>query len=579
MKISPIQENSASAISDDQLDKYSSALTLSDMEIFIYPELLYSLVLANIMSPVVWSWREDPWFAGLEKLNPYRRVLRLKQYIMEHYDFNLDLDSWGLTSKDVELERFSGVMDTETIAASNALFGYTGDQYYFDMDIRKHFGLDKYAGDIIPYWKTETIEAMDAFCHRPGYERGAGECVSLSTLYAAALFVVARIPLEDIFLMATPLHSQNFIDLKGGVITNNRRIVTQNMWFNGTELSARAQRALRNEQVTMVAHCSGNIHSVYPQASIDAAAYKRFSSKLTSYLTIKLNQELLGNFLREHSELQKCFQLQLEHHGRQRWVALEKVYSYEHGSAFRVSNNTRDKLLASIDAFDLHFEPLEGRIPLSAFEKFFQRYPQLDDADEMARLLKAEFSCQHQDAPKLIAQLRTFLTIKPRLPQYQHKQVQNIEPIALRPDMARDEVVAVLAAQRHINQTVDLAFYAARDMSSCDWHPFIKAALERNPVVVAATKDYRDDELLACFSSMINESIYSAGRLAQPDEVWNFQRGDGVERAFCLATVWKKRHPEAAISLKITPTAVHLVMAEVALELISSKGLAQQLNW
>jgi hypothetical protein len=36
-----------------ELEKYSSAFTLSDMEIFIFPELFYPLVLANIMSPVM----------------------------------------------------------------------------------------------------------------------------------------------------------------------------------------------------------------------------------------------------------------------------------------------------------------------------------------------------------------------------------------------------------------------------------------------------------------------------------------------------------------------------------------------
>ena len=53
------------------LEKYSSAFTLSDMEIFIFPELLYSLLLANIMSPVIWRWREDPWFANIEKMSEY----------------------------------------------------------------------------------------------------------------------------------------------------------------------------------------------------------------------------------------------------------------------------------------------------------------------------------------------------------------------------------------------------------------------------------------------------------------------------------------------------------------------------
>jgi len=48
------------------LEKYSSALTLSDMEIFIFPELFYPLVLANIMSPILWSWRKDPWFKDMD---------------------------------------------------------------------------------------------------------------------------------------------------------------------------------------------------------------------------------------------------------------------------------------------------------------------------------------------------------------------------------------------------------------------------------------------------------------------------------------------------------------------------------
>ena len=65
----------------------------------------------------------------------------------------------------------------------------------------------------------------------------------LSALYAAAMFVVGRIPLEKIFLIATPLHSQNFITEKEGLITNNRRIVTKNMWYNGTSLSEKAQKS------------------------------------------------------------------------------------------------------------------------------------------------------------------------------------------------------------------------------------------------------------------------------------------------------------------------------------------------
>ncbi|NJO68753.1 MAG: hypothetical protein HC830_05265 [Bacteroidetes bacterium] len=169
------------------LEKYSSAFSLSDMEIFVFPELLYPLVISNIMSPLIWQWRDDPWFKDILKKTVNYKVNRIKQYIMDHFMFNLDLETWGLTHKETEICRFSPFIDRATLEKSNALFGYEGDKYYFDIDIRRHFGLDKYTTDIIPYWKTETVEAMTAFRFKENFGTGAGECVSFSALYAAAL--------------------------------------------------------------------------------------------------------------------------------------------------------------------------------------------------------------------------------------------------------------------------------------------------------------------------------------------------------------------------------------------------------
>ena len=348
------------AVPEGQLEKYSSASTLSDMEIFVFPELLYALVLANILSPKVWEWRADPWFARLDRLSPYRRILRLKQFVMDHYEFNLDLDTWGLTTQQREIARFRPFMDEATISRSNALFGYEGDQYYFDMDIRRHFGLDKYGREVIPYWKTETVEAMDAFRFKDGYRTGAGECVSLSTLYAAALFVVCGIPLDDIFLMGTPLHSQNFVLAGDGVLTNNRRLVTKAMWFNGTELTRKAQRALRHEQVTVVAHRTGWIHCVYPDATLDPAAYARMTGALHGFLRTDITLEILLNFLRDAPHRQECFQIRHERHGRILHIAAEKVYHYEHGSPYKVSDATREKLLAEIDEDEFFAAPIDA---------------------------------------------------------------------------------------------------------------------------------------------------------------------------------------------------------------------------
>lgn len=564
----------------DQLEKYSSAVTLSDMEIFVFPELLYSLVLANIMSPRVWAWREHAWFKDIQKLKPYRRVLRLKQFIIDQYEFNLDLDTWGLTTKQRELDRFAPWMNEATISQSNALFGYEGDQYYFSLDIRRHFGLDKYTSDIIPYWKTETVEAMDAFRHKPGFVRGAGECVSLSTLYAAALFVVCGIPLRDIYLMATPLHSQNFIDLGDGVVTNNRRIVTKNMWFNGTEQSAKAARALRHEQVTIVAHHTGYLHCVYPEATIDPAAYERFTGSLRSYLSTDITMEIMANFLRDSSTLQKCFQVRYDAHGKARYIPAERVYAYEHNSAFKVSDATRDKLLAEIDEDEFYPDPLEGRLLLNKFDDFFKKgHVDISKPADLERLANA-LDCQCSKSRDVVKQLVAFARLEPRLPKREgHTQFIKQAPLELDPAWTRDDVVRYLDEQRAVHRVADLAFYAARDMSRADWRPVLKAALERSPVSLHATKELDEDQVVSALQVLNPESIYDGPRVAQPDEVWNYQRGDGVERALCLAAILKARLPSRELHLHSTGEQVTLGYGSKTVTWPTTKGLLVDLRF
>ncbi len=293
--------------------------------------------------------------------------MRLKQFIIDEYEFNLDLETWGLTSKEKELKRFEKFVSSEDIAKSNALFGYEGDKYYFDVDIRRHFGLDKYDSDIIPYWKTETIEAMDAFRLKDGYKSSAGECVSLAALYVAAAIVVCRIPLEDIYMVLTPLHSQNFICLQDGVLTNNRRLLTKTMWFNGTAISNKAQRALRNENVTILAHSSGYVHCMYDDATIDRKAYKYFVRQLGLFLSSELTLPVFASFLRANRDYQKFFQVCRECRGQAQFLKAEVLFSYEHSSNYRIgliisartrlnisSGNTKISISESVTA-ELYF--------------------------------------------------------------------------------------------------------------------------------------------------------------------------------------------------------------------------------
>jgi len=563
-----------------RLEEYSSAATLSDMEIFIFPSLLYPLVLANLMSPRIWQWREDPWFANFAKLTPYRRILRLKQFIMDHYAFNLDLETWGLTTQEKEMARFAPFMDRDTIARSNALFGYEGDRFYFDLDIRRHFGLDKYTRDVIPYWKTETVEAMDAFRFQPGHDQGAGECVSLSTLYAAALYILCGISLDDIFLVATPLHSQNFVDVHEGILTNNRRLVTKAMWFNGTELSAKARRALENEQITIVSHCTGWIHTVYPEAGIEPAAYERFRERLRGFLQTDVSPEILFNFLRQNPQRQRCFQIEHIVFGKRRWIPAEQAYAFENSCPYKVSDRTREKLLAEMDEDEFFPEPLTDRIPLNKFDDYFHHNRiDLDNEDDRQKLGR-EFNCYSSDACDIIRELRAFCKLEPRWPDAGGEKTVAPGPrIDLPPGLSREQIVERLEAQRATNPAADLAFYAARDLARTDPRPFFKAAIERSPVCVEAARAMDPAATAAVLRDMPGESIYDATRAAQPDEVWNSRRGDGLEKAVTLAAILHARQPEIPFAVRADGETATLSFDGTDHAFPTRKGLTLDLEW
>jgi hypothetical protein len=48
----------------------------------------------------------------------------------------------------------------------------------------------------------------------------------------------------------------------------------------------------------------------------------------------------------------------------------------------------------------------------------------------------------------------------------------------------------------------------------------------------------------------LNTSYDGPVRLAQPDEVWNFRHGDGLEKAICLINILRNRFPEDQVTLE-----------------------------
>lgn len=560
-----------------QMEKYSSAFTLSDMEIFIFPDLFYPLVLANIMSPLIWKWRDDPWFADIEKKGFTYKVNRIKQYIIQNYVFNLDLATWGLTTKTREISRFSEFFDTELLRQSNALFGYEGDKYYFDIDIRKHFGLDRFTTDVIPYWKTETVEAMTAFRYRENFTTGAGECVSLASLYAAAMFIVGRIPLEKIFLIATPLHSQNFITEKEGLLTNNRRIVTRNMWFNGTSLTEKARRALENEKVTIVSHISGHIHTVYNEATIDPDAYRIFSSKLKAFMRTDITDLVFINFLRFKQKYKNLFQYMCECSGKKRYISLEKMFEYEHTSKYNLSKETRASLVNEIEGDEFHLSPLYGKIMLNDIEEIFcgERGCSLDEF----RTEFIKYSCGVSESflAEMFEDLEKFTVTEPRLPDIE-KFYTTEETPSISPENTREEIIKSVTGLTGTSDMALLTMYVYRQMDLIDWIPFIKASMERNPVCYSELEPMLVDEVYGILGKMPDESIYDGNRLALPDEVWNFRRGDGVEKALMLADFIGMKYPGSPVQIDISESRVVLRYRTEEYPFHSSKGFRKLIS-
>jgi hypothetical protein len=418
---------------------------------------------------------------------------------------------------------------------------------------------------------------MDAFRYKDQYGKSAGECVSLSTLYAAAAYIIGKVPLEDIYLLLTPLHSQNFFDVGDGLITNNRRIVTKSMWFNGTAISMKAQRALKNEQITIVTNNTGYIHCFYDDATINKAEYEKLSRRLGKYLTAEFDLVTFCNFLRAHSKYQKYFQFCREHRGQNKFVKAETLFHYEHGSNYRVADETYDKLLGEVADEDFSRCKYVERMCCEQLRSFVE-YERVDIySDQGSKALRDYLSALLPDVDEFMAEFMDFMRTAPKLPSID-KTYRVIDPIKLDAKMSREEVVEYLQSMRDKNITADLAFYAYRDMERCNWQPFVKAAIQRNPISIDTANGMSRKDVCQWLGGMVNESIYDGKRLAQPDEVANFNRADGIEKAFTLANIIMSQDDNAELKIEVDHHDVVLRVGAEDFRFVSSKGLEKHLE-
>jgi hypothetical protein len=186
---------------------------------------------------------------------------------------------------------------------------------------------------------------------------------------------------------------------------------------------------------------------------------------------------------------------------------------------------------------------LPCKVVLNDIEDYVRTHDvNLEKPDDI-EALKQAIGDACMSAAEIVQHLIHFCDTEPRLPVASAATFDTREPaIPLTPAMTRDEILAVVESLRTRNVTADMAFYAFRDLSCTRIEPFMLAALDRNPVCLSASAPLNEQELIAHVTAWPDESIYDGvTRLAQPDEVWNFKHGDGLEKAILMASILHNR--------------------------------------
>jgi hypothetical protein len=226
---------------------------------------------------------------------------------------------------------------------------------------------------------------------------------------------------------------------------------------------------------------------------------------------------------------------------------------------------------------DEDFAPYElpGRVRCDRFCEFMKQKVDVRKP-EGREVLRRFLEPTIPEAVKLVEDLTAFVHIEPDLPGTD-KRFTNAGAIRISVDQTREEIIEYLRGIREHNATADLAFYAYRDMDSCDWRPFVKAAVERSPVSLEATKSMSIAGVYEWLTRMKDASLYDGNRLAQPDEVANYYTGDGLEKAFVLANVLRHRTPEQDLHLEVDNSDVVLRGAQ-EYRFVSAKRLQGQVD-
>jgi hypothetical protein len=227
--------------SRDKLIELSAAVTLTVLEIDYYPhKLIPAFLMANLMSPALWEWRQKKKAADDEGIL-YSSKSRLNQIqrFFHHYTFtNIPGepggDPWGLLDFADEEKRFGKEFIRNIRAEYDATFRRLlseNPESQFGQIINEQY----YKQGLFPRLKNETLEVMNAFKAVNGDGKASGKCIGLGMLWAAALVVWGRFPLDRIVITGNRAHMFVYLDIDDGHLLNNTK------WFSSTRINNKSE--------------------------------------------------------------------------------------------------------------------------------------------------------------------------------------------------------------------------------------------------------------------------------------------------------------------------------------------------
>jgi hypothetical protein len=260
-----------------------------------------------------------------------------------------------------------------------------------------------------------------------------------------------------------------------------------------------------------------------------------------------------------------------------RYITLEKLFEYEHTSKFNVSAETRGSLIKEIEGDDFHLSPIEWKILLNDIESILDKQRGKSLAEIENEFIKKTGTEFEEIIKEMFKELSDFISINPKIPDADKNFILS-DRLDITTENSREEIIDLITKRQENSETALLTLYVYRQMDMIDWHPFVKASIERNPVSFTDLYEKNNYEVYSLLKEFPIDSIYDGNRLALPDEVWNFKRGDGIEQAFLLANFILHKDKSSSVSIIIDGKKVLLSSGVHDFQFISKKNLKKSIQ-